>query len=602
MRSRIVLGIAGLLAAGLYFVLAASWDQLAYCKAALVSDVRGAMVLRSKPIQVRLDAGGSHFVDVGAMLAYFDRIPGWRSHLILLCLSALVCGGLVACMIGAAFPALLRRRDGRESHRRGALMDSMAPALFRGDLRQAWAVGAGLSLVAWLSLHAIVDAQAAAVPTVLLSDVPLQTLRAVGCGYGLAFAGALIRFRRKPEAVSLHLGHVPIPRPAELFHILVAGRTGAGKTQAIQQLLRPVRARGDRGLVADPDGGYLARFGRESDRLLNPFDRRGLRWSPFAEIRAAFDYDVLANAVIPQGNTANEEEWRRFGRVLLAATLRKLHEDGRGSAREVLHMINAASDEDLRKMLADTNAAGLRRHDAMFHSILGVVTPHIQSWEHLVEPDAGHPAFSVRDWVREGADWLFMPYRDDQLEALKYLMATWTALAVAEALSLPEDLGRRFWFVIDELDSLGKVASLRLAATKLRKHGGVMVAGLQTVAQLRSTYGQDEAQVLLSSLSNKLILAMGDHETAKYFQEELGQHEIERRRVSRQFGRSSGKPTGSTTVTSEIVVEHLVLASQLQGLKERRGYLRRAGDDQVHPVQIPLVPMPARLPAFIPAR
>ena len=33
-----------------------------------------------------------------------------------------------------------------------------------------------------------------------------------------------------------------------------------------------------------------------------------------------FDYDVLANAVIPQGNTANEEEWRRFGRVLLAAT------------------------------------------------------------------------------------------------------------------------------------------------------------------------------------------------------------------------------------------------------------------------------------------
>lgn len=602
MRSLLVLSAIGLVAASLSFIAAASWDQLAYCKADVVALVRHGLALSTKSISVRLGSGDLHRVDAGALAAYFDGLPGWRAGLCLLMLASLLCGGIAACTVGALFPAIFQLRDGPDKHKRGALLDSVTPRLFRDGSRQIWVLGGVLSVLAWLSLHFIGDAHAAGIGHSPGSDAPLQTLRALACGYGLALSLALCGVCKGREPLALRLGHVPIPRPAELFHILVAGRTGAGKTQAIQQLLRPVRARGDRGLVADPDGGYLARFGTESDCLLNPFDRRGLRWSPFAEIRAPFDYDVLANAAIPQGNTANEEEWRRFGRVLLAATLRKLHEDGRGSAREVLHMINAASDDDLRKMLADTNAAGLRRHDAMFHSILGVVTPHIQSWEYLVEPDAQHPAFSVRDWVREGRDWLFMPYRDDQLEALKFLMATWIALAVAEALSLSEDLGRRFWFVIDELDSLGKVASMRLAATKLRKHGGVMVAGLQTVAQLRATYGPDEAQVLLSSLSNKLILAMGDHETARYFQEELGQHEVERRRVTRQSGRSGGRSTGSSTKSTEIAVEHLVLASQLQGLKERRGYLRRAGDAQIHPVEIPLVPMPARIASFIPAR
>jgi type IV secretory pathway TraG/TraD family ATPase VirD4 len=143
---------------------------------------------------------------------------------------------------------------------------------------------------------------------------------------------------------------------------------------------------------------------------------------------------------------------------------------------------------------------------------------------------------------------------------------------VAEALSLPEDLSRRLWFVIDELDSLGKVASMRLVATKLRKHGGVMVAGLQNIAQLRATYGYDEAQVILSSLANKLILAIGDHETARYFQDELRQRELARRKFTNQSSHSGTRPTGSSWESMDIVLEDLILASELQGLKERRDY------------------------------
>ncbi len=594
MRACLVFALVLLAAAEVYFEAGASFDQSAYRKAWLSQATHHDQASRPPPVRVQWGRGNWIRVDSAALVDQLDRRPGWLPRLYLLLFGSLLFAGLAACTACAAIPRLFGFDRSDDRHRRGAFLRySDVPALFRDKLRVGWLVGAGMSLAGYLLAHKLEPG----------IDFQHRAMQALGAGYGLGFGTVLLwNGLDRVGPTALRLGHIPIPAAVELYHFLVAGRTGAGKTQAIQQLLRTADARGNRALVADPDGGYLARFGASSDLILNPFDKRGLRWSPFAEIRAPFDYDVLANAIIPPGNSTNEEEWRRFGRVLLSVTLKRLHEEGRTSAREVLHVINAAGDDQLQTLLAGTNAAGLRRHDAMFNSILGVVTPHIQSWEYLIEPDEQHPPFSIRDWVRgDDQNWLFLPYRDDQLDALKYMLASWTALAVTEALSLPENLDRRFWFVIDELDSLGKVASLRLAATKLRKHGGVMVAGLQTIAQLRATYGYDEAQVILSSLANKLILALGDHETARYFQDELGQREIERRKISRQSGHTGHRSTSSSAESTEVALEHLVLASELQGLRERRGYLRCAGDLLIHPVRIPLVLMPARTPSFVQA-
>ena len=48
--------------------------------------------------------------------------------------------------------------------------------------------------------------------------------------------------------------------------------------------------RGDRAVIADPDGGYLQRFydpASRGDVILNPFDQRSVKWNLFAEIRSA---------------------------------------------------------------------------------------------------------------------------------------------------------------------------------------------------------------------------------------------------------------------------------------------------------------------------
>lgn len=49
-----------------------------------------------------------------------------------------------------------------------------------------------------------------------------------------------------PADVDIEIGGVVVPRMLEAQHMLFSGTTGAGKTQAINRVLRAVRARNER--------------------------------------------------------------------------------------------------------------------------------------------------------------------------------------------------------------------------------------------------------------------------------------------------------------------------------------------------------------------
>ena len=76
------------------------------------------------------------------------------------------------------------------------------------------------------------------------------------------------------------------PLQDETKHFKFIGTTGTGKSTAIREILAAALARGDRAVIADPDGGYLRRFYRQDrgDVILNPFDARSVKWDLFAEI------------------------------------------------------------------------------------------------------------------------------------------------------------------------------------------------------------------------------------------------------------------------------------------------------------------------------
>src|SRR6185312_9981486 len=129
---------------------------------------------------------------------------------------------------------------------------------------------------------------------------------------------------RRPGDITLS-GHLMSPAD-ESKHFKMLGTTGTGKSTAIRELLTGALARGDRAIIADPDGSYARQFydATRGDVILNPFDPRAARWDPFAEIIQPHDADQLARSLIPDYD-GQDRNWRNYARTFLTATLRQIH-------------------------------------------------------------------------------------------------------------------------------------------------------------------------------------------------------------------------------------------------------------------------------------
>jgi len=397
--------------------------------------------------------------------------------------------------------------------------------------------------------------------------------------------------RRLGAKWQLRIAGVAWPWGLESLHLLVSGATGAGKSQTIHGTLGTLRVRGDAAIITDIGSEALRGFGQPSDVILNPLDARSAAWSPFADMESAADAERLAKSMIPDHEGA-EREWFIYSQVLVAATLRRLWERGEATNGALLHALTLATPSELKDLVQGLPAQALFHEGAekMLASVRGIVGSYLAPYSYL-PTEAGAKSWSIRRHVREGKGWLWLSYREDQAAALRPLLAAWIGEAVNAALSLPPNRARRHWLLLDEVASLGRVQGLSDALTKGRKYGLCAMMGLQSISQLRDVYGKDGAQTLLSCLSSQLLLRANDPETAEYASLSLGEAEVLRESIS----------TGQhRTVTEQHHIERLVLASQLQGLPNRVGYLRLAGEDVVRRVSVPLVQREARIEAFVP--
>lgn len=121
-----------------------------------------------------------------------------------------------------------------------------------------------------------------------------------------------------------------------------------------------------------------------------------------------------------------------------------------------------------------------------------------------------------------------------------------------------------------------------------------MVLGFQGRKQMEENYGPI-AETMLSMPGTKIFLRTSEPRSAKWITEAIGEIEVERLRQSRTDGyrnRGEGK-----SYTLDRHVEPLVMASEITGLKKRRGYLKSG--NLVVRLSFPYVELPKKQPAFI---
>ncbi|MEM7741067.1 MAG: type IV secretion system DNA-binding domain-containing protein, partial [Pseudomonadota bacterium] len=379
----------------------------------------------------------------------------------------------------------------------------------------------------------------------------------------------------------------------------ISGTIGSGKTQAILALLEQIRAAGDRAIVFDLTGGFLAPFYREgTDIILNPLDARSPSWSVFCEADSKAAFDAIAAAMIPRGQKA-DPVWADSARMVFSTAAQLLIGDGKATNQHLVDTLLNANLEDLAPFFEGTPAATIVSSDTpkMTNSVRMMLSTYLDCLRLL--PSEGQP-FSITEWMTDdqAEGTVYLSSRADMHVTLKPLLTVWMDTAVRALMSQPRDPKRRIWFIIDELPSLQQLPSIMDGLARGRQFGAAFVLGIQAQSQLREIYGPDGAQSLSSVCRSKLILAASDADTAKWYADFLGRQERSQSNENVSFGANTIRD--GVMVARQDKIEHLVIPEEIMNLRSLEGFLKMPEGFPLAKVKVPLTIRDQKVPAFVP--
>lgn len=399
------------------------------------------------------------------------------------------------------------------------------------------------------------------------------------------------------------VGKIPVPIDLETRGFLLAGAPGTGKSQTLTHALDSLRSDGATAIIADASGIYTSRFFEEGkDVTINPFDNRCAAWSPLAELESIADIPAMCKSLIPDAD-GEARVWSSYAQTALGAILEHCLEAGANNG-EIFRLTAVADLEELRSIFAGTPAQPLAAegNEKMFASVRGSMTDALPAIRHL-DPAVGADGFSIRKHIATGAPgWIFLSYQQQHRDTLRSLIAACADVSARAVFGLPPSPTRRVIFALDELPLLGKIQSIVDLATNGRKHGAVIFAGLQTIAQINAIYGRDTAQTLLACLGSWLVLRVSDAETAEYMSKYLGDEE--KTRIVKSGGKSSQVLQNGSTSSNwqeQVVKDRVVLPSELQALPDLRGIFNLAGPVPAAVVNLKIAAQRQITEAYIPA-
>lgn len=395
-------------------------------------------------------------------------------------------------------------------------------------------------------------------------------------GNELVSPSSLSRILKKNKAAStIKMAGLPLVKDSERLHILVTGTTGTGKTNLLHELLPQIREKGDRAIVVDVNGSFIGPYFKEgSDILLNPFDKRGSDWLPWADCTNSYDYDSIAEA-IAGAPSHHDSFWEESAKKVIAEILKKT--EGTRSIKKILEVINTYPLESYSNYFAGTNVAAItnEKGDKTTLSIRATISNKIHVLSCLKETKE---PFSIKDYIlkEESKNWLFLSSTTAQRKTLTPLLASWIEIALNGFMQRdPMGDNKNIWLIMDELPAMGKIPSLKTALAEARKYGGCLVAGVQNIHQFIDIYGRSLAMNLLDQFNTRFIFRVGDQETAQMSSKLLGAQEIEETKESFSYGANTMRDgVNLNTVEKK---QELVMPTEIMTLAPLTCYVKLAG-------------------------
>ena len=278
----------------------------------------------------------------------------------------------------------------------------------------------------------------------------------------------------------------------------------------LTELLAQIEEREEKAIVVDAGGEFCKRYYQEGrDHILNPFDERGVPWSPLAEIKDPSGLPALVKSMIPDEN-GEAKVWNGLAQMFVTGILRRLQTNGKLSLQALLYYVQSASKKELADL--QTEAAWLMEPDGMFGSIRTIAVNYLATYAYLGD---SKDTFSVTKFVTQDAPgFLFLTYRDDQLDSLRSLMSCALNVASNAVLGQEANTDRRIWLILNDFTDVGRIQSLGILAARTRKKGAYLLLSLDSLSEFGKRYGEDTSQIVYE-LSHKLNLTESEQRDNK---------------------------------------------------------------------------------------
>jgi len=378
------------------------------------------------------------------------------------------------------------------------------------------------------------------------------------------------------------LDDLPFPKGTETSHTLITGTTGSGKTNCFHTLLPQIRNRGDRAIIVDMTGDLVAKYyNRDTDILLNPYDLRSFEWDIWQELGNDAQFDAFAEACVPPSNLSNDRFWDQAGSKILSTALKKIKREKVPSITKLYEILVSSPLEDYHKFFEGTEAAAFtdKKADKTTLSIRSTLVNQISFFKLLInQTSPSSNCLSIRKWVEDNSStngWVFLSARADQRNSLRPYISALVDTAINSLMTLIPDPNRRLWFVLDELPSLQKLPSLEMGLAELRKYGGCILAGVQSIPQFSAVYGRAHAQAMLDLFNTKIFFRNTDPDTTHWISRVLGETELMEAQENLSYGANTirdGVSLSNITRTKPIV-----LPTEIASLKNLECYVKIPG-------------------------
>ncbi|RUQ96663.1 type IV conjugative transfer system coupling protein TraD [Legionella septentrionalis] len=404
------------------------------------------------------------------------------------------------------------------------------------------------------------------------------------------------------------LSVLPIPARSEFQGFFFHGSTGSGKTQAIMRLLDEIRRLGDPAIIYDKECTIKPYFFDEKlDVELNPVSNRCAPWDLWKECENPMEFGSLAAYLIPKSVQGSDPFWVDSARTILTSMAWKIRNRDDKDAILLLKLLLTTSLEEMRDILKGTESENLvskeiEKTAISIKSVLATYTKALRFLEGLnPDKDSG---FSIKEWIKNAHDssnkpkgWLFITSRSKYHKEIKPLISLWLGLAMLGIQSLKPNTNKRIWLIMDELASLHRLEMLSDTLADIRKFGGCVAVGIQSISQLEFLYGSHEAHAIVDLLNTSLYFRSPKSRVAKWVSDDLGEQVIEEVRESQSYGPNSIRD--GNTIGSQKIVRKTVDAGSVMTMEDLECYVRLTGNHPIAKIKSDYIERPVKIEPLI---